>query len=107
MERVSKSTFNSSVEQAAGPVLVDFSAPWCGYCKRLAPLLDQMERQSEDQLAFVEVNVDTDPELAAALHVEAVPTLYLYQNGQHGEALVAPQSITAIRGWLRHQGVAL
>ena len=78
--------------QAEQPVLVEFSAPWCVYCRRLAPALESVTEEYRDTLVFGAVNIDDEPELARSEEIEVVPTLLIYQNGQVLGSIVAPES---------------
>ena len=93
--------------QAEKPVLVEFSAPWCVYCRRLAPALEAVAEEYRDTLVFGAVNIDDEPELARSEEIEVVPTLLLYQNGQVVGSVVAPESkaqlVSFIEETLRRQ----
>ena len=78
--------------QAKQPVMVEFSDPWCVYCRRLAPALESVAEEYRDTLVFGAVNIDDDPELAQSEKIEVVPTLLIYQNGQVLGSIVAPES---------------
>ena len=78
--------------QAKQPVMVEFSAPWCVYCRRLAPALESVAEEYQDTLVFGAVNIDDEPELAQSERIEVVPTLLIYQNGQVLGSIVAPES---------------
>ena len=78
--------------QAEQPVLIEFSAPWCVYCRRLAPALESVTEEYRDTLVFGAVNIDDEPELARSEEIEVVPTLLIYQNGQVLGSIVAPES---------------
>ena len=78
--------------QAEQPVLVEFSALWCVYCRRLAPALESVTEEYRDTLVFGAVNIDDEPELARSEEIEVVPTLLIYQNGQVLGSIVAPES---------------
>ena len=78
--------------QAEQPVIVEFSDPWCVYCRRLAPALESVAEEYRDTLVFGAVNIDDDPELAQSEKIEVVPTLLIYQNGQVLGSIVAPES---------------
>ena len=73
-------------------VLVEFSAPWCVYCRRLAPALESVAEEYKDTLVFTAVNIDDEPELAEAEAIEVVPTLLIYHSGQTLGSIVAPES---------------
>ena len=77
----SDGTFEQDVLQAQGPVLVDFWAEWCGPCKMIAPLLDEVADKYEDKLDVVKLNVDENPNTAQKFGIRSIPTLILFKNG--------------------------
>lgn len=85
-------TFQTQVHEAALPVLVDFSAPWCAPCKRLEPLLEQLSRDWESKVTFVKVNVDESPELAMKYQVMSVPTVIMFHEGKEITRLIGLQT---------------
>ena len=93
--------FAQEVLQSEQPVLVEFWAPWCVYCRRISPALDRMDQASEVKIA--KINIDEQPELAAQFQVEVIPTFLLFQQGQHGDRLIAPGSQAQIEEWIRTQ----
>jgi thioredoxin 1 len=74
--------FRSTVESGPGPVLVDFWAPWCGPCRVIAPILEEVAREFEGKARIGKVNVDDSPELASQFGVRGIPTLILFKDGQ-------------------------
>ena len=81
-DRHHERNFEEQVLRAEKPVLVDFWAPWCTYCRRIAPAVDQVAGQYGEQMVVGKVNVDEQPELAERFGVETIPTLMLFQKGK-------------------------
>lgn len=82
------------------PVLVGFSAPWCGYCRRLAPAMEAVASEYSDTLLFGAVNIDDEPELAQAEGIEVIPTLRIYRNGHVLGSVVAPESKAQLEAFI-------
>lgn len=80
-------------------VLVEYHAPWCGYCTRLAPAVEKI-RRSFPELVMGQINVDDEQELAAKEQIELVPTFVIYQNGEALGSLVAPESKAMIEEFI-------
>ena len=82
-------------------VLVDFWAPWCGYCRRISPAYDAIAEDYAGTLAVAKVNIDEQPQLSEAERIEVIPTLVLYRDGKAIGSIVAPESRAAIEQFLR------
>jgi|SRR6185436_2396667 len=75
------SKFNELINSET-PVLVDFSAEWCGPCKMMAPILKQVASQVGDKARIIKVDIDKNPQATAAYHVQSVPTLIIFKKGE-------------------------
>ena len=83
------------------PVLVDYWAPWCVYCRRIAPAYEKIAEEYGDQLVIGKVNIDEEPQLAEAEKIEVIPTLVLYRGGKAVDSIVAPDSRAAIERFIQ------
>ena len=90
--KMNSQQFEDLVRNGSEPVLVEFWAPWCVYCRRIAPALDKVAAQNEGKLKVAQINIDDEPVLAAQEQIEVIPTLIIYQNGQALGSIVAPES---------------
>jgi len=85
---VSDSTFESDVLQSDIPVLVDFWAPWCGPCKAIAPVIEEISKDYTDKIKFVKCNVDDNPVTPGNYGIRAIPTLLLFKDGEKLDQIV-------------------
>lgn len=92
--------FQKNVAEGGKPVLVEFWAPWCVYCRRITPAMGKVAEQYGDALVVGQVNIDEEPQLAAGERIEVIPTLVLYQNGQALGSIVAPESRAGIQRFI-------
>ncbi|TAK97235.1 MAG: thioredoxin TrxA [Verrucomicrobia bacterium] len=89
---LTQATFGSDVLKSATPVLVDFWAEWCGPCKMIAPVLDELAGEYQGKIKIAKVNIDNEQSIAAEYGVRAIPTLLLFKNGQVTEQIVGARS---------------
>ena len=98
--------FRAALAQSEKPVLVDFWAPWCTYCRRIGPAFDKIAQQYADSLIVGKVNIDEEPALAQQEQIEVIPTLVLYRDGQAVASIVAPESKAMIDQFLEESAEA-
>lgn len=84
------------------PVLVDYWAPWCGYCQRIHSAYDKVAEQYAEDLIVVKIDIDEEPDLSEAQQIEIIPTLVLYQEGQAVDSITAPGSKAAIDAFIQN-----
>ena len=95
---VNKNNFQEEVLNSDKPVLVDFWAPWCGPCRMVLPIIEEIAEENED-IKVVKINVDEDPELANQFGVMTIPTLYVFKNGEavnHRSGAMPKEQILAL-----------
>lgn len=83
-----ENSFQEEVLDSAIPVLVDFWAPWCGYCTRLAPVLDELAQEMGSQIKVTKVNVDESRSLAQRYGVMSLPTMIVFKSGEEVEKIM-------------------
>ena len=97
---ITTQTYQEMISQSEKPVLVEFTAPWCSYCRRLAPALEQVAREHQEDLLVCQIDYDSQPELVEREQIELIPTLLLYQGGQLLGSIVAPESKAQLEDFL-------
>ena len=97
---ITDQSFESEVMQSSGrPVLVDCWAPWCGPCRAIAPMLDQLAAESQGNYRIAKLNVDENPQIAARYQISSIPTLLIFKDGKLIDRLIGahPKNIIAER----------
>ena len=93
---VTDATFETEVERSPLPVLLDMWAPWCGPCRMVGPVVEELAKEMAGRVRVAKLNVDENPATAARYHVQSIPTLLVLKNGREIERIVGAQPKAAI-----------
>ena len=99
-ENMTRAIFQQEMEKGS-LMLVDYWAPWCGYCRRIGPAYDKIAQEKGEKMLVAKVNIDEEPLLAHQENIEVIPTLVLYKNGKAIASMVAPESKAGIDAFIR------
>lgn len=98
--QVSDATFKQEVLESEVPVLVDFWAPWCGPCRMVAPIVDEIASQYDGKVKVVKVNTDDNPSVASQYGIRSIPTLMVFKGGQRVDMVVGAVPKTTLANTL-------
>lgn len=97
---VSDDSFEQDVLKASQPVIVDFWAEWCGPCKTIAPVLEELAQEFGDQIKIVKMNVDENPQTPMTYGIRGIPTLIMFKDGQVADQQVGAHPKTVLKDWI-------
>jgi thioredoxin 1 len=103
IKHVTDATFEADVLQSAQPILVDYWAEWCGPCKMIAPILDEVSTAYEGKLQIAKMNVDENREIPGKFGIRGIPTLMLFKNGQLAATKVGALSKAQLTAFIDQQ----
>lgn len=105
IENITDATFGTVVKQSDLPVLIDFWAPWCGPCRAMGPILDELAKEFDKKIRFCKMNVDENPVTAQAYGVRAIPTMVLIKGGDTIEQITGAVTKEALKKVLSIKGL--
>jgi thioredoxin 1 len=103
IKHISDASFEADVLKAGKPVLVDYWAEWCGPCKMIAPILDEVSETYKDKLQIAKMNVDENRDVPAKFGIRGIPTLMLFKDGQLAATKVGAMSKAQLTAFLDQQ----
>ena len=92
VKTLTDATFDDEVGKAPTPMIVDFWAPWCGPCRMVGPIIDEIAQEHGDKVAIGKVNVDENPGIASKFGIMSIPTIMLFKDGQPDKKIIGARS---------------
>lgn len=100
MKNISDAQFETEVLNAKGLVLVDFWAEWCGPCRQLLPILEEVSKEMADKVKIYKMNVDESPNTASQYGIRSIPTMFLFKDGKQIDIKVGLNSKSSLESWI-------
>lgn len=98
IKEIKDENFSSTIENSSAPVVVDFWASWCGPCKMLAPVIDEIASELDGKAQFFKLNVDDNPVISTQYRISSIPTVMVFKGGNIAETIVGFRPKEAIKG---------
>lgn len=100
-QQTSDKTFQNDVINSSIPVLVDFWAPWCGPCRQISPIIDEITTEFAGKIAIFKCNVDENPETPSKFMVRSIPTIMIFKNGKLADTKIGSISKAILTEWIK------
>ena len=100
-QEIDDNEFEQEVIQSSKPVLIDFWAEWCGPCKMLTPIIDQLSAEMGEQIKIVKMNIDENPETPSKFGVRGIPALMIFKDGKDVDSKVGVQPKNKLEDWIK------
>lgn len=100
IKEINDSNFEQEVLQSKGVIVVDFWADWCGPCKTLSPCIDQLAKEMKNDVRFIKVNIDQNPNTPSMLGVRSIPTLVLFKDGKSISTKIGAHPKNKLEEWI-------
>ncbi len=101
IDKIAEADFHAVVEESTQPVVVDFFATWCGPCRAIAPILDELSVAYEGRVKFIKVDIDEAPGVAEKFAITGVPTLLVVKNGEEADRKVGAHPKPTLEAWVK------
>ncbi|AFE48835.1 thioredoxin [Rickettsia prowazekii] len=100
VNNVTDSSFKNEVLESDLPVMVDFWAEWCGPCKMLIPIIDEISKELQDKVKVLKMNIDENPKTPSEYGIRSIPTIMLFKNGEQKDTKIGLQQKNSLLDWI-------
>jgi thioredoxin 1 len=100
MKNITDETFEADIKQSNLPVVVDFWAEWCGPCRMLSPVLDELSEELAGKVSIVKMNIDENPEIPTRFGIRSIPTLMIFKDGERVAVQTGGSPKTSLKSWI-------